>query len=138
MLVLAFHLSSALTLALITASRLLNGASLGCRSMCSRHKCRDFAPGNTSRSHYGTRKSVWCDKRFTPVAKRSFCFFFSLMFCSSSFFLGSTAKQKMDFSSDAHQASEKHTNTSKHSLHINDHSWASNLEPSRFETKSIK
>ena len=37
-LVLACHLSSALTLALITASPLANAASLGRRSMCSRHK----------------------------------------------------------------------------------------------------
>lgn len=60
-LVLAFHLSSALTLALITASRLLNGASLGSRSMCSRHKCTGKReprplwdgeePGVTSASH---------------------------------------------------------------------------------------
>lgn len=78
-LVLACHLSSALTLALITASPLANAASLGRRSMCSRHKrSREFAPGNTSSSHYGIRKSVWCDRQFTPAAKRSFCFSLSL------------------------------------------------------------
>lgn len=74
-LVLACHLSSALTLALITAPPLANAASLGRRSMCSRHKRRrEFAPGNVSSSHYGIRKSVWCDRQFTPAAKRSFCF----------------------------------------------------------------
>lgn len=87
-LVLACHLSSALTLALITASPLANAASLGRRSMCSRHKRRrEFAPGNMSSSHYGIRKSVWCDRQFTPVAKRSFCFSPSLpssLFSSSS------------------------------------------------------
>lgn len=78
-LVLACHLSSALTLALITASPLANAASLGLRSMCSRHKRRrEFALGNTSLSHYGIRKSVWCERQFTPAAKRSFCFSLSL------------------------------------------------------------
>lgn len=79
-LVLACHLSSALTLALITASLLANAASLARRSVCSRHKRRrEFAPGNVSSSHYGIRKSVWCDRQFTPVAKRSFCFSLSLV-----------------------------------------------------------
>lgn len=74
-LVLACHLSSALTLALITAPPLANAASLGRWSMCSRHKRRrEFAPGNMSSSHNGIRKSVWCDRQFTPAAKRSFCF----------------------------------------------------------------
>lgn len=78
-LVLACHLSSALTLALITASPLANAASLGLRSMCSRHKRRrEFALGNASPSHYGIRKSVWCERQFTPAAKRSFCFSLSL------------------------------------------------------------
>lgn len=78
-LVLACHLSSALTLALITASPLANAASLGLRSMCSRHKRRrEFALGNASLSHYGIRKSVWCERQFTPAAKRSFCFSLSL------------------------------------------------------------
>lgn len=75
MLVLAFHLSSALTLALITASRLLNGASLGRRSMCSRHKCRDVAPGNGSWSHSGMREESgvtsdshqWLNAHFASV-----------------------------------------------------------------------
>ncbi|KAK2904561.1 hypothetical protein Q8A73_011218 [Channa argus] len=58
-LVLACHLSPALTLALITASPLANAASLGLRSMCSRHKRRrEFALGNASPSHYGIRKSL--------------------------------------------------------------------------------
>lgn len=78
-LVLACHLSSTLTLALITASPLANAASLGRRSMCSRHKrSREFAPGNASSSHYGIRKSVWCERQFTPATKRSFCFSLSL------------------------------------------------------------
>lgn len=78
-LVLTCHLSSALTLALITASPLANAASLGLRSMCSRHKRRrEFALGNVSPSHYGIRKSVWCERQFTPTAKRSFCFSLSL------------------------------------------------------------
>lgn len=78
-LVLACHLSSALTLALITASPLANAASLGRRSMCSRHKRRrEFAPGNGNSSHYGIRKSVWCERQFTPAAKRSFCFSLAL------------------------------------------------------------
>lgn len=73
--VLACHLSSALTLALITAAPLANAPSLGCWSMCGRRKRRrEFAPGNANSSHYGIRKSVWCDRQFTPAAKRSFCF----------------------------------------------------------------
>lgn len=87
-LVLACHLSSALTLALITAPPLANAASLGRRSMCSRHKRRrEFTPGNVSSSHNGIRKSVWCDRQFTPADKRSFCFspflqFFVSLSCS--------------------------------------------------------
>lgn len=92
-LVLACHLSSPLTLALITASLLANAASLARRSVCSRHKRRrEFAPGNMSSSHYGIRKSVWCDRQFTPAAKRSFCFSLSLSLVAPSLLSSGSGK----------------------------------------------
>lgn len=79
-LVFACHLSSSLTLGLITASPLANAPSLGTGSMCNLHKRWEICTKNASWSHNGIRKSVWCERQFTLTAKRSFCFSFCLKF----------------------------------------------------------